>query len=129
MERSVLMDALVLAKRMGNLLDEVMDVSRQMAEALDRGDRVVIQMLLGMRVEPLERLKQTDKALRGMKVGLSAEDAERLIGLLNGTQEPKEREEELLVRQMESNRRTHKGVLELDEVLNRKLTHDKSVYQ
>lgn len=129
MEQSVLMDALVLAKRMGNLLDEVMDVSRQMAEALDRGDRVVIQMLLGMRAEPLERLKQTDKALRGMKVGLSAKDAERLIGLLNGTQEPKDREEELLVRQMESNRRTHKGVLELDEVLNRKLTHDKSVYQ
>lgn len=123
------MDALVLAKRMGNLLDEVMDISRQMADAVDRGDRVVIEMMMAMRAEPIEKLKQTDKALHEQKNGLSQEDAERLAGLLNGTRQPEGQEEEMLVNQMDSNRRLHKGVLELDEMLNRKLTHDKTVYQ
>ena len=36
METSALMDAHVQAKRIYNLLNEVMDLSRQMAEAMDR---------------------------------------------------------------------------------------------
>ena len=52
MEASILLDAHVQAKRIYNLLNEVMDVSRQMAEAVDRDDQVAIQMLVSMREEP-----------------------------------------------------------------------------
>lgn len=128
MEQRILMEALVLAKRLGNLLDEVLDLSRQMAEAVDRGDDVVIQMLLGMRAEPIHKMKKTDDALRSRRKELPAEEGDRLAGLLNGTVPPEEQEEELLFRQAESNRRLHQQVMELERVLNRKIARDKSLY-
>ena len=64
MEASTLLDAHVQAKRIYNLLNEVMDVSRQMAEAMDRDDQVAIQMLVSMREEPVHRLRQARRALK-----------------------------------------------------------------
>ena len=40
MEQDDLMKALVQVKRIGNLLNEVLDISQQLAEALDRNDQV-----------------------------------------------------------------------------------------
>ena len=57
METSALMDAHVQAKRIYNLLNEVMDLSRQMAEAMDRDDQVAIRMLVSMREEPVRKLR------------------------------------------------------------------------
>ena len=63
MEASILLDAHVQAKRIYNLLNEVMDVSRQMAEAVDRDDQVAIQMLVSMREEPVRKLQRARRAL------------------------------------------------------------------
>ena len=64
MEASTLLDAHVQAKRIYNLLNEVMDVSRQMAEAMDRNDQVAIQMLVSMREEPIHKLRQARRVLK-----------------------------------------------------------------
>ena len=40
MDQKAMMDALVQVKRMSNLLNEVQDLSQQLAEAIDRDDRV-----------------------------------------------------------------------------------------
>lgn len=128
MEQRVLMDALVQAKRVGNLLDEVLDLSRQMAEAVDRGDEVVIKMLLAMRAEPIRKLKQADQTLRSQRASLLQEDGERLAGLLNGTLQSESREEELLLNQGASNRRLHQQVMELERILNKKIAREKSIY-
>ena len=128
MEASTLLDAHVQAKRIYNLLNEVMDVSRQMAEAMDRDDQVAIQMLVSMREEPVHRLRQARRALKEQRDALEPEEALRLTQLLNG-EEAKTEAEEPLAAQIGANRRLLEQVLELDRVLNRKLTREKSIYQ
>lgn len=128
MEASTLLDAHVQAKRIYNLLNEVMDVSRQMAEAMDRDDQVAIQMLVSMREEPVHRLRQARRALKEQRDALEPEEALRLTQLLNGA-EAKTEAEAPLEAQIGANRRLLEQVLELDRVLNRKLTREKSIYQ
>ncbi len=128
MEASTLLDAHVQAKRIYNLLNEVMDVSRQMAEAMDRDDQVAIQMLVSMREEPVHRLRQARRALKEQRDALEPEAALRLTQLLNGEEAETEAEAPLAA-QIGANRRLLEQVLELDRVLNRKLTREKSIYQ
>ncbi|MCI8812732.1 MAG: hypothetical protein HFG12_05805 [Oscillibacter sp.] len=128
MEASTLLDAHVQAKRIYNLLNEVMDVSRQMAEAMDRDDQVAIQMLVSMREEPVHRLRQARRALKEQRDALEPEAALRLTQLLNGEEAETEAEAPLAA-QIGANRRLLEQVLELDRVLNRKLTREKSIYK
>ena len=126
MEASTLLDAHVQAKRIYNLLNEVMDVSRQMAEAMDRDDQVAIQMLVSMREEPVHRLRQARRALKEQRDALEPEAALRLTQLLNGEEAETEAEAPLAA-QIGANRRLLEQVLELERVLNRKLTREKSI--
>lgn len=128
MEASTLLDAHVQAKRIYNLLNEVMDVSRQMAEAMDRDDQVAIQMLVSMREEPIRRLRQARQALEEQRDALEPETAQRLSQLLNGEAAETEAEAPLAA-QVGANRRLLEQVLELDRVLNRKLTREESIYK
>lgn len=127
METSALMDAHVQAKRIYNLLNEVMDLSRQMAEAMDRDDQVAIRMLVSMREEPVRKLRLARQALAEQKEALDPVSADRLAQLLNGAEAEVEAEAPLAA-QMGANRRLLEQVLELDRVLNRKLTREESVY-
>ena len=49
MEEKTVMDALVQMKRTGNLLNELLDLTRQLGESIDRNDQVSTQMLIAMR--------------------------------------------------------------------------------
>ncbi len=128
MEASTLLDAHVQAKRIYNLLNEVMDVSRQMAEAMDRNDQVAIQMLVSMREEPIHKLRQARRVLKEQREALEPETARRLTQLLNGEEAETEAEAPLAA-QVGANRRLLTQILELDQVLNRKMTREKSVYK
>lgn len=128
MEASTLLDAQVQAKRIYSLLNEVMDISRQMAEAMDRDDQVAIQMLVSMREEPVRKLRQARQALQEQRNALEPEAARRLSQLLNGEEAATEAEAPL-VSQVGTNRRLLEQVLELDRVLNRKLTREESIYK
>ncbi len=128
MEQEELKKALVQTKRMGNLLNEVLDLSQQMAEALDRNDQVAVEMLVAMRQEPIARLECSQQALRELTEGLEEpEEALRISLLLNGG-EPENPEEQALTNQVAANGRRLKQVLELDRVLSQKITRDKSIY-
>lgn len=128
MEASILLDAQVQAKRIYNLLNEVMDVSRQMAEAMDRDDQVAIRMLVSMREEPVRKLRQARQALEEQRDTLEPETARRLSRLLNGEAAETEAEAPLAA-QIGANRRLLEQVLELDRVLNRKVTREESIYK
>lgn len=128
MGASTLLDAHVQAKRIYSLLNEVMDVSRQMAEAMDRDDQVAIQMLVSMREEPVRKLRQARQALEEQRDALEPETARRLSQLLNGEEAETEAEAPLAA-QIGVNRRLLEQVLELDRVLNRKLTREESIYK
>ena len=51
-----LLDAQVQEKRRYALLSELFDLTKQLAEAVDRNDEVTIQMLLSMREGPAARV-------------------------------------------------------------------------
>lgn len=128
MEASTLLDAHVQAKRIYSQLNEVLDVSRQMAEAVDRDDQVAIQLLVSMREEPVRRLRQARRALEEQRDALEPEEARQLARLLNG-EAAETAEEAPLAAQIGVNRRLLEQVLELDKVLNRKLTREESIYK
>lgn len=122
MTEKTVMDALVQMKRTGNLLNEVEDITQQMAQAIDRNDQVSVQMLLAMREEPLEKLQAADRAVRE-QLEVLAEEAPELAALLNGAPpaQPGERTQQMLCDQVASNRRRLKQIMELDAVLGQRL--------
>lgn len=128
MDEATLMNALVQSKRIYSLFNEVMDISRQMAEALDRDDQVAIQMLVSMREEPIGKLRRARQALQEQRDALEPEMSGRLSALLNG-QPAETGAEEPLAAQVAANRRLQGQVLELDKILNRKLTREESIYK
>lgn len=132
MEEKTVMDALVQMKRTGNLLNELWDLTQQLAQAMDRGDQVSIQMLVGMREEPLGKLKAVDTALREQLEALGdREQAEALRAMLNGgtPADPAAPAQAALCAQVGSNRRRLEQIQQLDRALNQKAGREKSVYQ
>lgn len=121
------LDLTVLERKKYNLLSEVMDVSRQMGEALDRNDDVSVRMLVAMRQEPILRLEEVKQAVAARLEGLSPEDRERAGALREGAG-PQGAEEEAYCAQAGSTRRLLERVLELDRRLSRRLAGDNSFY-
>lgn len=123
-----MLDALAQVKRMGNLLNEVQDLSRQMAEAIDRDDRVSVEMLVNMRREPIDKLVDAEDVLADQPASLPPEDGVRLAELLAGAP-AREADEKTLAELVGSNRRRLEQIIALDKILNRKLARENSVYQ
>ena len=132
MEEKTVMDALVQMKRTGNLLNELLDLTRQLGESIDRNDQVSTQMLIAMREEPLGKLQAADKALREQMEALDdREEDGQLAAILNGggAGDDAGRTVEMLCDQVALNRRRLKQVTDLDRVLNQRIARGKSAYQ
>ncbi|MCB6500616.1 hypothetical protein LI148_09040 [Colidextribacter sp. 210702-DFI.3.9] len=123
-----LLDAQVQEKRRYALLSELFDLTKQLAEAVDRNDEVTIQMLLSMREGPLAQMRQVEENLTRQRSSLSEEDGRRLAELLSGAQAQRQ-EENALSGQVGTNRRLLGQLVELDKRVNKKVTREKSVYQ
>lgn len=128
MEASALLDAHVQLKRLYTSMNEAMDITRQLAEAVDRDDQVAIHMLVAMRQEPVDKMSQAKRTLELQRDALPEGDRVRLEALLKGGP-PEDAGEEAFVKQVGMNDRLLKQLADLDRVLNRKLTRDKSIYQ
>lgn len=123
-----LLDAQVQEKRRYALLSELFDLTKQLAEAVDRNDEVTIQMLLSMREGPLAQMRQVEENLTRQRSSLSEEDGRRLAELLSGAQAQRQ-EENALSGQVGTNRRLLGQLVKLDKRVNKKVTREKSVYQ
>lgn len=121
------LDLTVLERKKYNLLSEVMDVSRQLGEAMDRNDDVSVRLLLAMRQEPILKLEEVQRAVNLKREALSPEGLER-VAALNGPATPKSEEETAYRDQAGSARRMLERVLELDERLNRRMGGKDSFY-
>ena len=127
MTKSEWLDLTVLERKKYNLLSEVMDVSQQMGEALDRSDDVSVRMLVAMRQEPILHLEEVRQAAAARLEGLAAEDRER-VGALREGADPQGTDEEAYCTQAGNARRLLERVLELDRRLNRRLAGENSFY-
>lgn len=128
MNATVLLETLVQEKRMYTLLNEVMDVTTQLTQAVDRDDQVTLTILFGMRGDSVAKLQNVRKALEDQRDSLNPIDRARLAELLNG--EPAiEDEEKALANQVSTNNRLLSRIIELDERVSRKLANENSIYQ
>lgn len=127
MTKSEWLDLTVLERKKYNLLSEVMDVSQQMGEALDRSDDVSVRMLVAMRQEPILHLEEVRQVAAARLEGLAAEDRER-VGALREGAAPQGTDEEAYCTQAGNARRLLERVLELDRRLSRRLAGENSFY-
>ena len=121
------LDLTVLERKKYNLLSEVMDLSRQLGEALDRSDDVSVRLLLSMRQDPILQLEEVKRAVNMKREALAPEDWKR-VAALNGQAPPQSQEETVYCNQAGSVRRLLERVLELDQRLSRRLAGDNSFY-
>lgn len=121
------MDLTVLERKKYNYLSEVLDLSQQLSEVLDRNDSVSARMLVAMRQEPLLQLQELKGMVNVKREGLSPEDRERITDLAQGAA-PRDEDETLYRNQVDSVNRLLGRVIELDEQLSRRLAGDKSFY-
>lgn len=125
MEQQQLMDVLVQAKRLGNSLHEIMDLTRQLAEAIDRSDHVSVRMIVAMRQEPIDRAALADDTLRTLLEETPVDRRAHLADLLNGggAQNPME---QALAERMAANRKAVEEIRAVDQVLNQKLSRGRT---
>ena len=127
MTRSDWLDLTVLERKKYNLLSEVMDLSQQLGEALDRSDDVSVRLLVSMRQDPILRLEEIKAAIGAKRDSMPPEEWER-VNDLNGGAQPRDEDETVYLNQVGSVRRILERVLELDQRLNRRMAGDDSVY-
>ncbi|MCI8801738.1 MAG: hypothetical protein HFG01_00150 [Oscillibacter sp.] len=118
----------VQLKRIYTALNETYDLTRQLADAVDRNDQVTVQMLVAMRQEPVEKLRRGQQVLDQLKAALPPEAQGPMEELLKGTGTPAP-EEAALANQAAINQRLLKQLVDLDRIVNRKVTREKSIYQ
>ena len=109
-------------------LIEVGDVTRQIAEAVERGDSVAAQMLLGEREAPLLALRELEEGIRAYLPTLPEADAIRLNELLRGA-EPATEEETPLAEQVTQFRRQLESVTAMDKQVSLRLGGKRSFYK
>ncbi len=127
MTKSDWLDLTVLERRKYNLLSEVMDLSQQLGEALDRNDDVSVRLLVSMRQDPILRLEEIKAAIGSKRDSIPPEEWERVKDL-NGGARPRDEDETVYLNQVSSVRRILERVLELDQRLNRRMAGDDSFY-
>ena len=124
----MLLDLQVLERKKYNLLNDVMDLSQQLATAMDRNDQVSVRMLVAMRQDPLTQLEEVKNNLSRRLLEFSPDDQDLAHRLLQGEAGSSPREQ-AVADQSNVNRRLLERIIELDRRLNHRLTGDKSYYK
>ena len=121
------LDLTVLERKKYSLLSEVMDLTQQLGEALDRGDDVSVRMLISMRQEPILQLEELKQAIGAKTELLTAQEEERVRALRDGAA-PQGGDETAFQNQAGGARRLLERILELDRRLNLRVAGKDSCY-
>lgn len=126
----ILRDLLLQQKKKYIRLSEVMDITMQMAEAIDRDDNVTMSMLIAMRQDPLLLIDEIEQSVGQYLDSIPIETAEHLRKILSGRgTETVTSEETMLDEQCKMNFRLLSRIVMIDKQLNRKVAKDQSFYQ
>ena len=108
-------------RRRYTALSETLDLTVQLGESLDRGDRTSFGLLLTMRQESILRLQASDQAKHTVCASLSDDMQQKWQALLDGGL-PEDEEGQLLARQMAQNRQLLDRLLPLNQRLEQGLS-------
>ena len=129
MKESDLRDVLAAQRSMVAPLNELVDLTTQLADAFSRGDRTSVRMLIAMRNDPIYKVARADDNIRTTLSTLNAEDVTRLRALLAGEAETDDPIEHQISTQSVSNRRLLLRVSEIDKQVSRRFIGDRSIYK
>lgn len=129
MKESDLRDVLAAQRSMVSPLNELVDLTTQLADAFSRGDRTSVRMLIAMRNDPIYKVARADDAIRTTLSTLGAEDVTHLRALLAGEAETEDPIERQISTQSVSNRRLLLRVREIDKHVSQRFIGDKSIYK
>lgn len=131
-EQELWMELLKQMHRRYGMVNEVFRVTKEIADALSRDDRVAAQMLLGMRQEEIDHLSESEEKIYMLLE--CAESLERgdILALLKGEREAAKEAsfEEKKIGEIGNNiRRNLEKIREVDRVVSVKLAGKDSFYQ
>lgn len=118
----------VLEKKKYNYLVEIEDITRQLAESLDRNDQVSARMLVAMRQDPIRFLAEVDESARTRQGALPEEDREALEDLLSGAP-PTGDGQRVFQEQAGKTRRLLEQVVDMDRRVSLRMAGEHSFYQ
>ena len=127
MTRDEWLELTVLEKKKYNHLVEIQDVTRQLAEGLDRNDQVSVRMLVAMRHDPIRLLAEVDNSGKMRVATMPEEDQERIRELTGGA-EPRDEGERVFQEHANKTRRLLAQVVSLDERVSVRMAGDSSFY-
>lgn len=119
------MKLLVQLRKRYTALTETYDLTVQMGEALDRNDRISFSMLLAMRQEPVLRMQELDGNIRRIVEFDTPDIGTRWNALTNGDA-PQDADEQMVVKQMQQNKRVIDRLVPIDSRINQVLSERKS---
>lgn len=119
------MKLLVQLRKRYTALTEAYDLTVQMGEALDRNDRTSFSMLLSMRQEPVLRLQELDRNIRRIVENDAPGIEARWQALIDGDM-PLDADEQMVVNQMQQNKRVIDRLVPVDGRINQVLSERKS---
>lgn len=119
------MKLLVQLRKRYTALTETLDLTMQMGEALDRNDRTSFSMLLAMRQEPVLRMQELDGNIRRI-VEIDAPDIEARWRALVRGDNPQNSDEQMIVNQMQQNKRVIERLVPIDSRISQVLSERKS---
>lgn len=122
-----LLDLAVLERKKYNKLGEVMDLTEQLGEALDRNDPVAARMLVAMREDPIRLLAEVDRTAKERRSAFSPESRERLEALMDGAP-PESSEERTFLEQAAQVRSLLERVVDLDRRVSLRMGGTDSFY-
>ena len=130
MEDKILQELVVQQKKKYIQLTEVLNVTIQMADAMERDDNVSMGLLIAMRQEPLLIIDEIQQVIGERLESLPAAIAAHLRGVLSGrgTETPLAEETEL-DNQCQMNFRLLSRIVMIDKRLNQRLAKDQSFYK
>ena len=119
------MKLLVQLRKRYTALTETLDLTMQMGESLDRNDRTSFSMLLAMRQEPVLRMQELDGNIRRI-VEIDALDIEARWRALVRGDNPQNADEQMIVNQMQQNKRVIERLVPIDSRISQVLSERKS---
>ena len=124
----ILSQTTAVEKEMYRVLSELEELTQELSQAVNRGDKVSIQMFLSMRRDPLNQMARHQAALRRQYAGLPGKDARLLRALLEDPSPPACAGSEELVRQAARNRSILERIVRTDRQISQRLAGTSAFY-
>lgn len=124
-------EVLIQAQGRYRVLNEVLQVTKEIADALSRDDRVSVQMLLGMRQDEINNLSRSEQSIFTLLGCAGREEKEEIQALLRGdgqTTEEDSFEKRKIGEIGQNNKKIRNKIVELDRAISTKLAGKDSFY-